>query len=249
MPETLYLKWNDYQSNVTKSLNEFRQACDFFDVTLVSDDKEQIPAHKLVLSTCSKYFKTVLKQNKINSHLLLCLQGISSIELNNMLEYIYNGEIRISQDKLHRFFEIAEQFELDGLVGAQNLGEDGYTEDEPQDNESQDDNCEKDVEMNKYEHNVSGSIRVKEVTNKIATKTETKVKFSVDQINDPLNQIERIGSNKFSCKLCGKVNERKRHALEHIDSHFDGLSYSCEKCGETFRKRGALRKHMNKCNN
>ena len=246
MPETLYLKWNDYQSNVTKSLNEFRQAWDFFDVTLVSDDKEQIPAHKLVLSTCSKYFKTVLKQNKHDSHFILCLQGISSIELKNMLDYIYNGEIRISQDKLNRFFEVAEQFELDGLVGAQNFGEDVYTEDEPQDNESRDDNSEKYVEMNKDERNVSESIRVKEETNIIALKTETKVKFSADQINDPLNQIERIGSNRFSCKLCGKVNERKRHALEHIDSHFDGLSYSCEKCGETFRKRGALRKHMNK---
>merc|ERR1712243_59231 len=94
MTEKFCLKWNDFQTNVTKSFSKLRNEDDFFDVTLVSDDKQQVSAHKLVLSSCSDYFKSILRQNK-HSHPLLCLEGISSSELNNVLDYIYNGEIQI----------------------------------------------------------------------------------------------------------------------------------------------------------
>ena len=61
------LKWNDFQTTVSQSFGLLRQEKDFFDVTLVSDDQVQIPAHKLVLSACSSFFKTILKQNS-HSH-------------------------------------------------------------------------------------------------------------------------------------------------------------------------------------
>ena len=61
MAEKFCLKWNDFQANVTKSFSKLRNEDDFFDVTLVSNDQQQLSAHKLVLSTCSDYFKTILK--------------------------------------------------------------------------------------------------------------------------------------------------------------------------------------------
>ena len=78
MSEKFCLKWNDFESNASKSLRNLRKEKDFFDVTLVSDDQKQISAHKVVLSSCSEYFKYILKQNKQHSHPLLCLEGISS---------------------------------------------------------------------------------------------------------------------------------------------------------------------------
>ena len=47
MTEKFCLKWNDFQSNVAKSFSKLRNEDDFFDVTLVSDDKQQVSAHKL----------------------------------------------------------------------------------------------------------------------------------------------------------------------------------------------------------
>ena len=90
MSEKFCLKWNDFHSNVSKSFGLFRNEDYLHDVTLVSDDHLQVPAHKLVLSASSEYFKNVLKNsNKPNSHPLLCLDGVNSDYLRNILDYIY----------------------------------------------------------------------------------------------------------------------------------------------------------------
>ena len=60
--EKFCLKWNDFQTTVSQSFGKLRQEKDFFDVTLVSDDEKQIQAHKLVLSSSSKFFKNILTQ-------------------------------------------------------------------------------------------------------------------------------------------------------------------------------------------
>ena len=115
MSEKFCLKWNDFQFNVTKSFSNLRKEEDFYDVTLVSDDQKQMSAHKVVLSSCSEYFKNILKQNK-HSQPLLCLDGINSNELNNILDYIYYGSVNIHQDDLDRFLSISQRFKLEGLM-------------------------------------------------------------------------------------------------------------------------------------
>ena len=118
MSEKFCLKWNDFHSNVSKSFELFRNEDYLHDVTLVSDDQQQVSAHKLVLSACSVYFKNIFKHNnKPNSHPLLCLDGISSHDLNNIMDYIYHGEVQIYQENLDRFLSIAQRFRLDGLMG------------------------------------------------------------------------------------------------------------------------------------
>ena len=47
--EKFSLKWNDFQSLVSRSFSVLRGEEDFYDVTLVSNDQTQLPAHKLVL--------------------------------------------------------------------------------------------------------------------------------------------------------------------------------------------------------
>ena len=93
MSEKFSLKWNDFHSNVSKAFGLFRNEDYLHDVTLVSDDHKQVSAHKLVLSASSEYFKDIFQQNnRSNTHPLLCLDGISSHDLNNVLDYIYNAQ-------------------------------------------------------------------------------------------------------------------------------------------------------------
>ena len=110
MSEKFCLKWNDFHSNVSKSFGMFRNEDYLHDVTLVSDDHHQVSAHKLVLSACSEYFKDIFKNNKNpNAHPLLCLSGISSDDLKNIMDYIYNGEVQIFQEDLDRFLSITQR--------------------------------------------------------------------------------------------------------------------------------------------
>ena len=115
MSEKFSLKWTDFHSNVSKTFSALRTEEDFQDVTLVSADLQQVSAHKVVLSACSKYFKNILQQNR-HSNPLLCLDGVTSSELQSVLDYIYQGEVQVYQENLDRFLAVAERFQLEGLM-------------------------------------------------------------------------------------------------------------------------------------
>ena len=99
MSDKFDIKWSHFQSNLTRTFSLLRSEEEFFDVSLVSDDQKMMSAHKLVLSASSPYFKHILTNNK-HSHPLLCLDGVSSGELQCVLDYIYQGEVLIYQEQL-----------------------------------------------------------------------------------------------------------------------------------------------------
>ena len=107
MEEKFCLKWNDFQENALKTFSKLRNEDDFFDVTLVADDQKQLMAHKVILSSCSEYFKNILKTNR-HSHPILCITGVSSMELENVLDYAYHGEVKIFQEDINKFLDIAQ---------------------------------------------------------------------------------------------------------------------------------------------
>ena len=57
----LNLKWNNFELNAAKSISSLRKESDFLDVILVSDDENEVEAHKVVLSACSPFFKKLLR--------------------------------------------------------------------------------------------------------------------------------------------------------------------------------------------
>ena len=87
------LNWSDFEANATRAFGLIRDDDFLQDVTLVGEDDSQIAAHKLVLSACSEYFKNIFKKNK-NTPLFLCLEGVNSSEIMNLLDFIYIGEIK-----------------------------------------------------------------------------------------------------------------------------------------------------------
>ena len=99
MSEKFSLRWNDYQSNWCKSLIELRKDTDLADVTLVTDDKVKITAHKILLSSCSNIFKFILKEIS-HPNPLVFLSGVNSVNLGFILDYIYYGEVKLYQEQL-----------------------------------------------------------------------------------------------------------------------------------------------------
>ena len=118
------LKWNDYQSNWSQSLSGLRNYTEMSDVTLITDDKVKIFAHKIILSSCSEVFKFILKESKQQSPLLY-LSGISSVNLGFILDYIYYGEVNLYQEQLDGFLESAQKLEISGLMGDNETTQDG----------------------------------------------------------------------------------------------------------------------------
>ena len=113
-PEKFCLKWNDFQTNMSSSFGQMREHQNFSDVTLVCDGEQQIEAHKVILASSSIFLNNLLKQNK-HSHPLLYMRGISTIQLNAVVDFIYHGEVNINQDDLDAFLNLAEELQLKGL--------------------------------------------------------------------------------------------------------------------------------------
>ena len=121
--EKFFLKWSNFQSNVSKSFSLLRNEKELSDVTLISDDRKLLTAHKIVLSTCSEYFRDIITQNKLHNP-LICLEGVTDADINRVLDYIYYGEIQVYQDYLERFLQLARRFKLDGLTFENNVAPD-----------------------------------------------------------------------------------------------------------------------------
>lgn len=54
------LRWNDFHTSILSSFRHLRDQEDFVDVTLACDGCS-FTAHKVVLSACSPYFRSLLK--------------------------------------------------------------------------------------------------------------------------------------------------------------------------------------------
>merc|ERR1719427_2231148 len=104
--ETFCLSSKNFQSQLQTILKELFTENTFADVTLVSDDQIQIPAHKFVLSDCSPVLKNLLLNNP-HSHPLLYLRGVKQLELQSILQFMYLGEARIYQERINVFLDIA----------------------------------------------------------------------------------------------------------------------------------------------
>ena len=115
MSEEFHVEWNDFQANASKAFGLFRNESYLHDVTLVSSDRKHVSAHKLVLSASSEYFKDIFQQTK-HGQPILCLEGVNSKELKNVLDYIYEGQVKINQEELESFMEISQRFQLEGLM-------------------------------------------------------------------------------------------------------------------------------------
>ena len=101
------------------AFRELREDKDFFDVTLACDD-EQLQAHKVILSACSPFFRTVLRRNR-HEHPLLYLKGVKYADLVSVLNFMYHGEVNVAQEELNSFLAVAEDLKVKGLTQGNNF--------------------------------------------------------------------------------------------------------------------------------
>ena len=122
------LKWGDHNNQLLHIFQELWREKSFTDVTL-STESTTFQAHKLVLSACSPYFRSLFIANpskhpvvfaKVNSQFILlrfllnCLQDISSEHMALLLEYMYRGCISVKQEELQDILKSASTLQIRG---------------------------------------------------------------------------------------------------------------------------------------
>ena len=239
MSEKFALKWNDYQSNWNKSLSQLRKDTDFVDVTLISEDKVKFSAHKVLLSSCSNMFKFIFKENN-NANPLLYLGGISSMNLDFILDYIYHGEVNIYQEQLDSFLESAQKLEIEGLIGQEGVAEETHQEireevDLPADEA-------KPLVRIQESKEVVTRRQYKRPSNSDASKIDV-TSFTSEEIEEKIKELHQKMDGMWTCMVCDYTSKFSTSVRKHVEKHIDGLSYSCNLCNKEFRFVNSLNSH------
>ncbi|KAI4502723.1 hypothetical protein M0802_001767 [Mischocyttarus mexicanus] len=113
-PQQFCLRWNNYQSNLTNVFDQLLQSESFVDVTLACDG-HSVKAHKMVLSACSPYFQALFFENPCQ-HPIVIMKDIKWPELKAAVEFMYKGEINVSQEQIGPLLKVAENLKIRGLA-------------------------------------------------------------------------------------------------------------------------------------
>ncbi|CAK1588032.1 unnamed protein product [Parnassius mnemosyne] len=113
-PQQFCLRWNNYQSNLANCFDQLLQTESFVDVTLACEG-QSLKAHKVVLSACSPYFQTLFMDNPCR-HPIIIMRDIKYCDLRAVVDFMYRGEINVSQDQISALLKVAEMLKIRGLT-------------------------------------------------------------------------------------------------------------------------------------
>ena len=260
MSEKLCLKWNDFQENVNTAFGNLREDKEFADVTLASEDGHQIEAHKVILAASSPFFQNLLKRNR-HPHPLIYMRGVKSENLLAIVDFLYCGEASVFQEDLDSFLAIAEELELNELMG--------QTKENNQQAENSLANLSP-IQMNpkpiyKKEKSSSNTRNLDTQSHSTAAVLNNERRIAIpnfvpgdlkeldEKVKSLMEKSQNLapsgteGSKAKICKVCGK--EGAGIAIrDHIEAnHLKGVSLPCNICGKDFRSRMMLRMHRCIC--
>ncbi|XP_054288094.1 titin-like isoform X1 [Macrosteles quadrilineatus] len=107
------LRWNNHQSTLISVFDTLLENGTLVDCTLAAEG-QYLKAHKVVLCACSPYLEALLSQH-YEKHPIVILKDVKFSELKSMMDYMYRGEVNISQDQLGTFLKAAESLQIKGL--------------------------------------------------------------------------------------------------------------------------------------
>ena len=103
----------EFNLHAGKSFGLLFEDNNFTDVTLVSADNQQLPAHKVILSTGSHFFREIFLRNP-HPHPLLYLK-LRYSDLLSLMRFIYLGECDVDQRDIDLFLQTAKELRVEGL--------------------------------------------------------------------------------------------------------------------------------------
>merc|ERR1712129_464259 len=180
---------------------------EFTDVTIVCDEDKQVEAHKVILSSSSKFFRRILLRNP-HQHPLIYLKGVAYENLEYILQFIYLGQIELSTDNLTLFIETAKELEINGLTDAV------FGKEEPTENTSTQENGYNKEPFTHIEKDFKPEMSESLI---FTTANESDISMS----ETPLDITTKV----LQCDQCTETFPGKSELKKHIRTIHEGLSY------------------------
>ena len=253
--QSYVLKKNDYEESTKSIFKSLWTDEEFKDVTLASNDHQEIRGHKAILGASSSFFRNIFK-NKTAANLVLYLKGVSSKDLGSIMEFIYCGEANVSKADLASFLDKpSDIFSDDGLSTITDTEDEGNNKSEvfvkmetASDSISSESGENLETESLITSHSIPFETSEKSKSAKIEIKPFNAADVSADGIECEAEP------KKYQCTHCEFCTAHKRSLPRHL-SLVHGLDlkheatntkegeYSCYSCDfKTMHKR-SLKRH------
>ena len=185
--------------------------------------------------------------------MLIYLKGINSVQLEYLLDFIYNGEASVGQEELKEFLETGKDLRVKGFEAyVSGMGE----------NEQEDPIALIDEKEDLYEnkHNDINEDSVHDILVPSSVNQYLEVAFTetnegniqINKNNDLELQIMEIiekSEGVWKCKVCGKTSNKKSHTRRHAETHIEGLPHVCHICNKSFSTTNSLQSHHKRTHN
>ena len=88
----------------------------------------------------------------------------------------------------------------------------------------------------------------------VTQENRTETAFNLPELPatvEPMTLMEEVGG-VWTCRVCGKQclgpiqGVNKSHMKAHVETHIEGLQYTCTICSKTYRTKDVLRGHFNR---
>ena len=109
----LFSSWDDHHKSFFELAEDLCHQEQFIDVT-ISCGEHNFPAHKLILSVCSPYFKNLFLRNPCK-HPIIVLKDVPFKYMKLLLIFMYRGEVAVPQEDLSGLLKTARSLQVRGL--------------------------------------------------------------------------------------------------------------------------------------
>ncbi|XP_011300996.1 uncharacterized protein [Fopius arisanus] len=113
------LRWNNHRTNLLTAFSELFHNGAFTDVELLVEGLSGLvpfKCHKMVLAACSLYFQEIFSYASTDQYPIIVLTNVREPEMKAILEFMYQGEVNVSQDEMAEIFRVARMLKIKGLV-------------------------------------------------------------------------------------------------------------------------------------
>ena len=227
--------WGNFSLNVKEGFRELLSHRNFADVTLLSGDCQRIEAHRAILSIGSPFFEKVLRASS-QTQPCLYLKGVDHEDLVSAIQFMYGGEVEMTQDRLHKFIRVSQELQIKGFtevthcqaddhdLTCEEIGEIGESTDSEHDSAIDVDNSmlenEGDDEAEELAEDIVNEIvaaMVEEIVEVMVDESLVEEQKTIDDIIS--DKLIKDNANSFRCKECNFTHKRRDVTRDHIEEH------------------------------
>ena len=267
----LSIQCDHFEDHIKTAFSKIRENEDYVDVTLACAE-DQVQAHKVIVASFSPILAGILKRQKSN-HPVIYLKGIKSVDLINVVNFMYEGQVSLAASNLDSFFDVANELQVEGLFHRDEVEINTEMDESPleaangdvMDRSDMDGTDEKvtvkvesedsDIQTDYLDYGneqevgeVSDVQRDFFVNHNVANVGgDCEAVWEPPNINNNLKMFTSAGNGKWSCNVCNKmIIGNKSQMKRHVIIHVPGQEVSCNICGNVFKNKYSFESHKSR---